>query len=292
MLEPSVEKSVKRAQKNEITEYYIYRKLAKRQDNPHNQDILNRIAEDELRHYRFWKTFTRCEMKPNNIIVWFYYLVARIFGLTFGVRLMELGEGKAQVNYSLIVQSIPDTQSIISDEEAHEQQLIELLDEELLDYMGSVVLGLNDALVELTGALAGFTLAFQDTRLIVIAGLITGIAAALSMGASEYLSIKSEKETSKSPLKASLYTGAAYLGTVFFLVYPYIIFDNQSPLVILTIVLANAMIIVFLFTFYISIAKNLPFKKRFFEIVIVSLGIATFTFILGIVVRSVLNVEI
>ncbi|MFX0171223.1 MAG: VIT1/CCC1 transporter family protein [Candidatus Hodarchaeota archaeon] len=205
---------------------------------------------------------------------------------------MELGEGKVQVNYSLIAQSIPDAHTIISDEEAHEHQLIELLDEELLDYMGSVVLGLNDALVELTGALAGFTLAFQDTRLIAIAGLITGIAAALSMGASEYLSIKSEKETTKSPLKALLYTGAAYLGTVLFLVSPYIIFDNQYPLVILAIVLINAIIIVFLFTFYISIAKNLSFKKRFFEIVSVSLGIATLTFILGIVVRSVLKFEI
>ncbi|MFX0205744.1 MAG: VIT1/CCC1 transporter family protein [Candidatus Hodarchaeota archaeon] len=292
MIDPSVEKSVRTAQRNEITEYHIYKKLAKRQDNPHNQAILNRIAEDELRHYRFWKTFTNREMRPNSLLIWFYYIVARIFGLTFGVRLMELGEGRVQVNYSLIVKSIPEAQTIIIDEEAHEQQLIELLDEELLDYMGSVVLGLNDALVELTGALAGFTLAFQDTHLIAIAGLITGIAASLSMGTSEYLSIKSEIDTSKSPLKASLYTGTAYLGTVFFLISPYIIFNNQSPLVNLAIVLVNAIIIVFLFTSYISIAKNIPFKKRFFEIVSVSLGIAAFTFILGIVVRSVLNVEI
>jgi VIT1/CCC1 family predicted Fe2+/Mn2+ transporter len=205
---------------------------------------------------------------------------------------MELGEERAQVNYSLIAKIIPEAQAIIADEKAHEDQLIELLDEELLNYMGSVVLGLNDALVELTGVLAGFTLVFQDTRLIAIAGLITGIAAALSMGASEYLATRSEERTSKSPLKSALYTGAAYLGTVFFLIFPYIIFDNLSPLVNLAIALINAVILVFLFTFYISVAKNLPFRRRFFEVISISLGIAALTFIIGMVVRSVLKIEI
>ena len=69
-------------------------------------------------------------------------------------------------------------------------------------YTGSIVLGLNDALVELTGALAGLTLALQDTKLIALTGSITGIAAALSMGASEYLSTKSE-DVDRSPVKAS-----------------------------------------------------------------------------------------
>ena len=50
--------------------------------------------------------------------------------------------------------------------------------------MGSVVLGLNDELVEFTGALAGFTLALSDHRLIALTGSITGIAAALSMASS------------------------------------------------------------------------------------------------------------
>jgi VIT1/CCC1 family predicted Fe2+/Mn2+ transporter len=47
--------------------------------------------------------------------------------------------------------------------------------------------------VELTGALSGLTLAFRNTRLIAMAGLITGIAASLSMAGSEYLATKSEE---------------------------------------------------------------------------------------------------
>jgi len=290
MLDKQTEKLVLHAQKNEITEYHIYKKLAKSTKDPHNQKILNQIAEDELKHYSFWNQYTQREVSPSRK-KWFYYFIARIFGLTFGIRLMELGEGQAQVFYTTITKLIPEAQSIIEDEEAHEKELISLIDEELLDYIGSVVLGLNDALVELTGALAGLTLAFQNAQLIALAGLITGIAASLSMAASEYLATK-EEQTTKNPLKAAIYTGIAYVATVFFLILPYLIFSNQSPLVCLAITLINAILIVLVFTFYISVAKDLSFKKRFSEIVGISLGVASLTFIIGLVVRSVLNIDI
>ena len=291
MLDKQTEKLILNAQKNEITEYYIYKRLSKAIKDPHNQEILNQIAEDELKHYSFWKQYTKREVNPSRK-KWFYYFISRIFGLTFGIRLMELGEGHAQTFYSTISKIIPEAQSIIEDEEAHEKQLIGLIDEELLDYIGSVVLGLNDALVELTGALAGLTLAFQKAQLIALAGLITGIAASLSMAASEYLATKSEETSTKNPLKAAIYTGTAYIFTVFFLILPYLVFSNQSPLFCLAITLINAILVVFLFTFYISVAKDISFKKRFSEIVGISLGVAALTFIIGLIVRSFLPIEI
>ena len=100
--------------------------------------------------------------------------------------------------------------------------------------MGSMVLGLNDALVELTGALAGFSLALQNTRIVALTGMITGIAASLSMAASEYLSTKSEKG-GKNPVKASIYTGIAYVITVIALIMPFI-FISQ-PLTALAVTL-------------------------------------------------------
>ena len=104
---------------------------------------------------------------------------------------MEKVEGKAQAIYEEISKYVPAAIDIEKDEKEHERKLIDLIDEERLRYVGSMVLGLNDALVELTGALAGFTLAFRNTRLIAMASFITGIAASLSMAASEYLSTKS-----------------------------------------------------------------------------------------------------
>ena len=93
-------------------------------------------------------------------------------------------------------------------------QLLSMLDEEALKYMGSVVLGLNDALVELTGALAGLTFAFQNTKLIALTGLITGISASLSMAASEYLSSRADGEENAG--RSALYTGIAYIITVIY----------------------------------------------------------------------------
>jgi VIT1/CCC1 family predicted Fe2+/Mn2+ transporter len=108
---------------------------------------------------------------------------------------MEKVEGKAEAIYEEISKYVPAAIDIEKDEKEHERKLINLIGEERLKYVGSMVLGLNDALVELTGALAGFTLAFRNTRLIAMAGFITGIAASLSMAASEYLSTKSEETT-------------------------------------------------------------------------------------------------
>jgi len=83
-------------------------------------------------------------------------LISKLFGITFGIKLMERGEEKAQITYEKISKTIPDAKDIVEDEDEHERQLLDLIDGERLRYAGSMVLGLNDALVELTGALAGF----------------------------------------------------------------------------------------------------------------------------------------
>ena len=160
------------------------------------------------------------------------------------------------------------------DESIHEKRLLNLIDEDRLRYTGSIVLGLNDALVELTGALAGLTFALQDTKRIAFAGFITGIAASLSMAASEYLSARTD-EGPKSALRASAYTGTAYVITVIFLITPYLIFSNYF--VCLAFTLVNALLVILLFNYYISVARDLPFRRRFFEMAAISLGVAAFT---------------
>jgi VIT1/CCC1 family predicted Fe2+/Mn2+ transporter len=276
-------------QRNEITEHHIYKRLAKSVKSPQNREILEKIAADELKHYKLWKAYTRQEVKPNRFSLWFYYLVSRLFGYTFGIKLMERGEEDAQANYEQLKGKIREIDAFLEDENAHEEALIGLLDEESLRYAGSIVLGLNDALVELTGALAGLTLALQNTELIALSGLITGIAAALSMGASEYLSTRSE-ETEKHPLKASLYTGVAYIVTVMILILPYLVLDNYY--LCLAVALAAAVLIIAIFNYYISVAKDEPFRERFFEMAALSLGVAALSFVLGYFIRSALGVEI
>lgn len=276
-------------QRNEITEYHIYRELAKVTKDSANREVLNRIAADELRHYEQLRKATGRDIEPDRLKVWKYVWISRIFGLTFGIKLMEAGEAGAQQSYSEYGSEFEPVGLMVKDENEHEQELIGMIDEERLQYTGSVVLGLNDALVELTGALAGFTLALQNTKLIAMTGAITGIAAALSMATSEYLSTKAE-ETEKHPVKASVYTGAAYIFTVLVLIAPYLIFHNYF--ICLGITLALGIGIIASFNYYIAVAKDLNFRKRFLEMTGLSLGVAAVSFLVGFLLRKFTGIEI
>lgn len=287
--EESIGHIIENFQRIEITEHHIYKRLARSVKDPENSKILDQIADDELRHYEDWKKYTQLEIKPNMWEVWKYYLIGRIFGFTFGIKLMERGEEKAQENYALLKGKVPNIDKWIHEEEVHEQRLLEMLDEERLRYAGSVVLGLNDALVELTGALAGLTLALQNVKLIALSGLITGIAASLSMAASEYLATRSEN-TEKHPVRAAVYTGIAYIFTVTLLVLPYLLIQNYIVDLIITLVVA--VLIIAVFNYYISVAKDEPFRPRFLEMAGLSLGVATFSFIIGYFIRLWLGVDI
>lgn len=289
-LSKDLKNSLLLAQKNEITEYIIYKKISLFLKDTNNREVVERISQDELKHYNIWKSFTKSDVNPDRFKIIFYVFVTRVFGLTFGVKLMENGEGIAQQVYTEIEKNIPETRNVIEDERRHENELINLIDEERLKYVSSVVLGLNDALVELSGALVGFTLALQNTRLVAIVGLITGIAASLSMAASEYLSTKHEDNTEKSPVKASVYTGIAYILTVILLISPYLIFKNIY--ICLGLVILFVILVIAFFTFYTAVAKNLNFKKRFLEMAGLSLTIAVINFIIGIAIRKVFGVDI
>lgn len=288
-LSESVRRQVLGFQQTEITEHHIYKRLARKINSPENAKIIEEIAEDELRHYNSWKKYTDQDVQPRWFYVWFYYLVSVAFGFTFGIKLMERGEAAAQKNYAAVSHAIPEAEKFQHEEDVHEERLINMLDEERLRYAGSIVLGLNDALVELTGALAGLTLALQDVKLIALSGLITGIAASMSMAASEYLSTRSE-DTSKQPVRAAIYTGIAYIVTVALLVLPYLLFDNY--ILDLVITLTIAVLIIAIFNYYISVAKDESFRARFTEMAGLSLGVAVFSFVIGYFIRQWLGIEV
>jgi VIT1/CCC1 family predicted Fe2+/Mn2+ transporter len=276
-------------QQLELTEEEIYRRLAQRLPPGENRRILEAIAGDELRHAQEWQARTGEEVKPKRLWVWLYTWLARLLGLTFALKLMERGEEKAQQGYQALRGQIPEIEAWIREEEEHEHQLLSMLEEERLHYAGSILLGLNDALVELTGALAGLTLALQNTQLVALSGLITGVAAALSMAASEYLSTRAEG-TEKHPVRAAVYTGIAYILTVAILVSPYLLFANVFLDLALTLVAALA--IIAFFNFYIAVAKDEPFAKRFWEMAILSFSVAGFSFALGFLARKLLGIEV
>ncbi len=287
-LSQETKKALIQMQKNEVTEYLIYRNLAKRVKDESDSALLKQIAEEEKRHAQLWEELTGVKVKPNRIKARFYSCLAILFGYTFVLKKMEAGEDKARDKYLALADDVPEAQEIALDEQRHEQQLLGMLDEQRLQYVGSIVLGLNDALVELSGTLAGLTFAFANNRLIALSGLITGISATLSMASSEYLSTKNSGEP--NALKSSMYTGVAYLVTVALMILPYLFFENHY--LSLTVMLIIVVLIIFLFTYYISVARDEPFAQRFWEMALISIGVAAISFGIGVLVKRFLGIDI
>ncbi len=281
---------IKKMQQNELTESFIYREIAEFAKGEENKKTLIRFADEEKAHYEIWKNYTGIEMKPEKFKVFKYKLIARVLGFTFAVKLMENGEEASQKEYAILHEEVEESVQIRQQEEEHEEALLDMLDEERLQYVGSMVLGMNDALVELTGSLAGFTFAMQNTRLIALSGLIMGISATFSMASSEFLAAKSEGRT--DALKSCSYTGIAYLITVALLIIPYLIFDNARYMVALFSMIAVVILIIAGFTYYISVAKGEKFKPRFLEMSLISVGVAVVSFVVGILAKHFLGVEL
>ena len=93
MVEKKIENLILTAQKSEITEHSVYHKLSQSVTNPHNKSVLKQISDDELKHYNFWRKYTRQDAKPNKLSLWKYYLISRIFGITFGIKRSGGDEG-------------------------------------------------------------------------------------------------------------------------------------------------------------------------------------------------------
>ncbi len=281
------------AQRNEITEHYIYLFLAERTHDKEKGEVLRNIADDELRHYGIFKKLTNTDVSPRKMKLRRSRFISRMFGLSFGLKLMESGERVTQKVYADLKEELPELADVLMAEQKHEMEILSLIGDNHMKYSGSVVLGLNDALVELTGALAGLTFALQDTNIIAMTGSITGVAASMSMAASEFLSSREEadgKDNPKNPLKSAGYTGVAYIITVLLLIIPYLIAKNVY--FALALMLAVSIMIIMGYNFYISVIKNISFWRRFGEMTAISLGIATISFFAGLLARQVFGVDV
>ena len=279
---------IKKMQRNELNESIIYKKIAGFVKDEKNKQTLLRLAGEEAAHCQIWEGYTGIKMKPQRGKVFWYTFLARLFGFTFAVKLMERGEGNAQVEYELLAQEVEESTHIREQEVEHEHALLAMLDEEALQYVGSMVLGLNDALVELTGSLAGFAFALRNTRLIALSGLIVGISATFSMASSEFLSARSEGRT--DALKSCSYTGIAYLITVVLLVLPYLLVANYIPALACMLLIVVAIIAGF--TYYTSVAQDQPFGSRFGEMALISISVAVLSFVVGILAKKFLGVDL
>lgn len=289
-LSPAVQQAVLRSQREEETGALVYDFMARREKNAENKGILARMSADEKAHAAYWQGISGQPVKAERLKVLWLKLVSRVLGYTFVLKRILADEAGAVAGYGQLRQAIPEAEHVQTDEKRHEEELIAMLDEERLNYVGAMVLGLNDALVELTGTIAGLSFALQNTGLVALSGIITGISATLSMAASNYLAERADGNP--NALKSSIYTGVAYLITVALLVLPYLLLPNNLWPVALICMVAIVVLVILAFNYYISVAKGLPFKRRFVEMVSISLGVAVIAFLIGLLAKALLGVEV
>lgn len=291
-MDSSLRKDIVEFQREELTGQILYHRLAGVIRDEKNARTLGEMSRAEGEHYEFWKRLSGRDARPHTGRVWFFYFLARTLGLTFALKLMERGEKATAEAYARVAPDVPGAEAVGREEEAHEDALMAMIEEERLAYMGSIVLGLNDALVELTGTLAGLTFALRNGSLVAVSGIVTGIAAAFSMAASDYLASRADGDPRAA--KSALYTGAAYLGTVALLVLPYLVLPRGGSWIFVSLgaTLTVAVLIIAAFNFYLAVAKDLDFKKRFLEMAGISLGVSAFSFLVGLAVRALFGIEV
>ncbi len=288
-ISPELMATIRKAQVDEETGAIMYAFMAQREKNGKNKELLQQMATDEKIHAETWRNYTGEQLKPKKGKILWLKLVTVILGFTFVLKTLEKDEQFAEEAYLKMSEELPEARAILADERRHEAELTEMLAEERLQYVGSMVLGLNDALVELTGAIAGVTFALANTRLVALTGIITGISATLSMAASNYLAERANGNA--NALKSSLYTGIAYLITVALLVLPYLLFPIHMYVAAFVAMIIIVILIIIFFNYYISVAKDEPFLRRFGEMAAISLSVAVIAFVIGLLAKNLLGID-
>lgn len=148
----------------------------------------------------------------------------------------------------------------------------------------AIILGMHDAIVSLTGLIAGLFFAFTDANIIIISCIISSITASLSMGAANYLATKTKD--SKTALKSAFYTAGAYMITCVFLILPFFVFNNRTTTLIAIILMAMFII----FAFNKCCYRSKVFYKHFFEMLSICTIVSIISFFIGEIASKIFGI--
>ncbi|MEM3488679.1 MAG: VIT1/CCC1 family protein [Nitrososphaerota archaeon] len=269
---------------DEFADYVIYKELSKREKNENYKMTLEKLAEIEKTHFEFWKSLSHNNfvVRISSIKVFILYVFRIIFGLTFTLKLFERHEKETIKAYEYILPKLKEEDKqvllkIIKDEKEHESYFMSQINESVVKYMSFVVLGLADAIIEITGVHAGFLGVTSSTLIAGIAGLVVGFAASISMASAAYLQAK--HGASFKPLTSATITGTSYLGAVSFLALPY--FFITEMLMAFLSSLSFAIIMIAIFTTYGAVLREESITKEFVTGFSLTIGTAFAAFLFG-----------
>lgn len=234
--------------------------------------VLGKFARQEKAHYDFWRQWVEGPIRYKRWRLYWYRFLAWLLGPTFVLRLLEKNEHQTIAEYRRILPTLPQSaqaqlNALIEEEENHEAEFLAALNqyEPRIKYIGFIVLGLSDAIIEVTGVHAGFLGVSHRPLTAGIAGLIVGFAASISMASAAYLQAKQNTEVS-APLSAA-YTGISYILAVILLALPYFLLGSMGLAFWSSVGLA--MLLILGFVYYSSVLFERNFRAEALESLIV-----------------------
>ena len=170
------------------------------------RSILDQLIPIETRHHAFWQEFFKLDLPRldwgRRLKLWLMVGVARLFGAPAIHLILEAIEVFGVRKYLTVWRRYEHgplgsaVREVLEDEFKHEDAVVMAEGERQISpqRVRDIFLGLNDGLVEILGAVSGFFGAFANATTVLVAGVMVGVAGALSMGAGAYLAGSSEAE--------------------------------------------------------------------------------------------------
>ena len=280
---------------HEYTDSTLYLRLSKtvNSDSPFAA-ILQQLSATEHKHYEFWSRYVPGESPRLDRFKLFWILfLRRVLGLTFASRYLDRHEASVVKEYQAIAGMIPEGDrsafdEMVADEKEHENEFAQKVESNAIRYISFVVLGLADALVEISGIHAGSLGLYNKTELAGLAGVVAGAAASMAMASAAFAQAK--QGFSGSARLSAIYTGVSYFVSAVFLATPYFLTANMVYALSASLMLAVIMLA--LTTYYSTVIANKPFTRDFLEILAILLGATVALYIFGSLVGETLKLKI
>jgi VIT1/CCC1 family predicted Fe2+/Mn2+ transporter len=274
---------------DELRDKTVYARLARSFENKnhnHNQ-IFTQLADTEEKHYTFWRKYCpNTENKPSKIRIWLVLYLRFLFGTTFAIKLLERHEAKDIEKFTSIARMIPTEDKpkfdeMLEDELSHEKGFRDQIESSYVKYLSFVVLGLADAIVEISGIHAGSLGIFNSTEITGLAGVVAGAAASIAMASAAYAQARQGFLGSASV--SAFFTGVSYFISAVILASPY--FITKEMVVAMATSLVLAAFIVAVTTYYNSVISERRFLKDFLPLIGIMLVATAALYVFGNVVR-------
>jgi vacuolar iron transporter family protein len=295
--------------RNEMHHMHIYGKFAETEKHKDLKEILQTLATMEAKHAKWWAEI----LEINNIkpvargtqrVVPFYIFLRRIFGLGLTIKIIENMELGLEDKFRKILTSAdlaPREKAIIKRIDDDESKNERALEEKVAGYgrvisnVRDIVFGMNDGMVELLAVVVGLAAALTNPVLVLLGGFIVSVSGTLSMAGGAYLSTEYEisvVEKKKrigvtTPLRSAVYVGVMYFIGTLFPLSPFI-FGLTGYVAIAVAIIVTAIILTIAATM-IAVLSDTSVSKRILKTLLISLGIAAITIIIGMYARSILH---